>query len=224
QGSFGLERAARHAPPHRTVTSEADSMRKILVYELNEVPWRVVDFYVARRPGSTLAAFLEGAAQITTRTTDSGELHPWSTWPTMHRGVDNDVHNIRFINQDLSSARAWPPLWEILVANRRTVGIVGSLQSYPPLQHEHCLFHVPDTFAKGPETIPARYRAFQALNLELTRENKAVASTVRLSELLAGFSLLRAGVRPSTGYRLAEQLAREKTNPLWRSLRPMLQA
>src|SRR5690606_30822837 len=121
---------------------------------------------------------------------------------TMHRGVDNDVHNIRFINQDLSSARAWPPLWEILVANRRTVGIVGSLQSYPPLQHEHCLFHVPDTFAKGPETIPARYRAFQALNLELTRENKAVASTVRLSELLAGFSLLRAGVRPSTGYRL----------------------
>lgn len=199
-------------------------MRKLLVYELNEVPWRVVDFYVARRPGSTLAAFLEGAAQITTRTTDSGELHPWSTWPTMHRGVDNDVHNIRFINQDLSSARAWPPLWEILVANRRTVGIVGSLQSYPPLQHEHCLFHVPDTFAKGPETIPARYRAFQALNLELTRENKAVASTVRLSELLAGFSLLRAGVRPSTGYRLAEQLAREKTNPLWRSLRPMLQA
>jgi len=197
---------------------------KILCYELNEVPWRVIDFYVATRPGSALASFLNGASQITTRTTDSGELHPWSTWPTMHRGVNNDTHNIRFINQDLSGARSTPPVWEILADNKRTVGIVGSLQSYPPFKTANCLFHIPDTFAKGAETIPLKYGPFQTLNLQLTRENKAVTSKIRLSQLSAGTALLRGGVRLPTGYRLLEQLIRENLNPLHKSLRPILQA
>ena len=34
-----------------------------------------------------------------------GELHPWSTWPTVHRGVTNETHRINFINQDLSCRR-----------------------------------------------------------------------------------------------------------------------
>ena len=36
---------------------------------------------------------------------DEGELHPWSTWPTVHRGVNNNLHKIRFINQDLKKCK-----------------------------------------------------------------------------------------------------------------------
>ena len=47
-------------------------------------------------------------------TEDDGELHPWSTWPTVLRGVNNNIHNIRFINQDLRCSKFYKPIWEIL--------------------------------------------------------------------------------------------------------------
>jgi hypothetical protein len=199
-------------------------MKRLLCYELNEVPWRVVDRYVEMRPRSHLARLLEDAAQITTHTVDSGELHPWSTWPTMHRGVSNDTHNIRYINQDLTAARETPALWEILASQGVTVGIVGCLQSYPPSNSANILFHVPDTFAAGPETRPARYAAFQALNLKLTGENKAVTSKPGARDLLAGVGLLRCGVSPRTAWHLARHLARERINPLHKTLRATMQA
>jgi hypothetical protein len=32
--------------------------RDVILDELNEVPWRVVDYYIERRPGSHMAALL----------------------------------------------------------------------------------------------------------------------------------------------------------------------
>ena len=64
-------------------------MNKIVCYELNEVPWRVVDRYLSSRPNSNLAKLIESSSSFTSSTIDSGELHPWSTWPTVHRGVHN---------------------------------------------------------------------------------------------------------------------------------------
>ena len=42
---------------------------------------------------------------IETITEDIGELHPWSSWPTVHRGVDSSKHKIKFINQNLDVLR-----------------------------------------------------------------------------------------------------------------------
>lgn len=199
-------------------------MNRLLCYELNEVPWRVVDRYVEMRPGSCLARLLRDAAQITTHTVDSGELHPWSTWPTMHRGVSNDTHNIRYINQDLTRATGTPPLWELLAGQGVSVGIVGCLQSYPPSKTANVLFHVPDTFAAGPDTQPAKYADFQALNLKLTGENKAVTSALGLRDLLAGVGLLGCGVSLESAWHLGRHLVRERLNPLYKTLRATMQA
>ena len=146
-------------------------MSKLICYELNEVPWRVVDHYIQKCPNSSLGSLLSRSAQFTTNCNDHGELHPWSTWPTLHRGVSNEVHQIRFLNQDLEPANGWPPVWDILTRNGITTGIFGSLQSYPPVVSDNMLFHIPDTFAAGPETIPDRFEAFQAFNLKQTGEN-----------------------------------------------------
>ena len=108
------------------------SDQPLVVYELNEVPWRVVDWYVRRKPDSALARMLNQANTLTTLTRDEGELHPWTTWPTLHRGVPNSMHNIRFINQSLAEASAYPPVWEALQSSGKRVGLFGSLQSYPP--------------------------------------------------------------------------------------------
>jgi hypothetical protein len=199
-------------------------MTKIVVYELNEVPWRVVDRYLSSRPSAHLGKLLQTATQLTTRTTDSGELHPWSTWPTMHRGVNNDAHEIRFINQDLTVAQDYPPLWQLLVDSGTTVGICGCLQSFPPLAHQNMHFHIPDTFAPAPDTLPSRHQPFQKLNLKLTGENKAIATGVSFKDITEGLGLFRTGVTMKSGMRLAGHLVSEKINKLNKSLRATMQA
>lgn len=199
-------------------------MTKILVYELNEVPWRVIDRYLASRQSTHLGKLLQTASQLTTHTTDSGELHPWSTWPTMHRGVNNDAHEIRFINQDLTSAQSYPPLWQLLADAGITVGVCGCLQSFPPLAHKNMHFHIPDTFAPAPDTLPAQYQPFQQLNLKLTSENKAIATGVSLKDMTEGLGLFRTGVTLRSGMRLAGHLVSEKLNKLNKSLRATMQA
>ena len=75
-------------------------MKKLIIYELNELPKRLLYDYIKLRPNSTLASILQEGSFKETITSDYGELHPWSTWPTFYRGVDNSKHGIRFINQD----------------------------------------------------------------------------------------------------------------------------
>lgn len=199
-------------------------MNNIIIYELNEVPWRVVDAFIERRPNSCLAKFLGKSVQLTTTTVDSGELHPWSTWPTFHRGVSNDIHNIRFLNQDLNPSSNYPTIWDLLAKNGITTGIFGCLQSYPPSKNEKMRFHIPDTFAPGSETLPVSYEAFQKLNLSLTSRNKAVAGKIGINDFLSGLSLLSTGIKANTVVSLVKQLAMEKRNKLFRSRRPQYQA
>lgn len=207
---------ARWVPPTR---------RPVILYELNEVPWRVIDWYTARRPRSELAGILPRAATFTTLTRDEGELHPWCTWPTLHRGVYSTKHNIRFINQDKQCADQYPPIWETAALAGRAVGVFGSLQSYPVPATPAYAFYVPDTFAPGPETYPPRYTPFQHFNLRQTRADGAVAQDISLDgsvvrDLIAFPSM---GVRPRTFGALAYQLLREKFSPSHKVRRPLLQ-
>jgi hypothetical protein len=198
----------------------------ILLYELNEVPWRVVDWYIGERPRSNFANVLRSAETYTSLTLDEGELHPWVTWPTLHRSVYASTHGIRYINQDLTCARDYPPLWEKIAAAGKRVGVFGSLQSYPPPARVPFAFYVPDTFAPGPETIPARYECFQRFNLRQTQADRAIAQPLRLHGGLFGdvIGLCANGLRLRTIARLAAQLLRERKNPVQRVRRPILQA
>jgi hypothetical protein len=198
----------------------------VVLYELNEVPWRVVDWYTARRPHSHLARALRSAETYTSVTHDAGELHPWTTWPSVHRGVYNTDHRIRFVNQDLSGASRYPPIWQVIAQTGKSVGVFGSLQSYPPPRDVPYAFYVPDTFAGGPETLPARYACFQAVNLAQTQADGAVARPIRLDAQLAAnvARLFLNGLSARTAYRLARHLVDEKMAGIYRSRRPILQA
>jgi len=206
----------RWAPPAR---------RPLVLYELNEVPWRVVDWYTAKRPGCELSRVLERSATFTTHTRDEGELHPWCTWPTLHRGVYNTTHNIRFINQDKRCAEDYPPVWETAARAGRNVGVFGSLQSYPVPASPAYAFYVPDTFAPGPEAHPPRYSPFQRFNLRQTRADGAISQDLSLGggvmRDLAAFP--RMGVTARTLAALAGQVVRERIAPMNRVRRSLLQ-
>jgi hypothetical protein len=206
--------------------SNARGRLPLIVYELNEVPWRVVDWYIRLRPHSHLAEVLPRSLSYTTVTHDQGELHPWSTWPTVHRGVYNEKHNIRFINQDLSAAKEFPPIWEILSRKGYKVGVFGSLQSYPVPREGEYSFYVPDTFARSAETYPPQYSVFQKINLRQTASDSAVASDVKMDGTLLtdAAKLPFVGVRAATFAKLAMQLGNERRNKAYRARRPLMQA
>ncbi|MFM0226478.1 hypothetical protein [Paraburkholderia dipogonis] len=215
--------------PKKLDFSELASVRghlPLIVYELNEVPWRIVDWYVKQRPNSNLAKILPASLSYTTITHDQGELHPWSTWPTVHRGVYNGQHNIRFINQDLAHASEFPPIWEVLSKRGYRVGVFGSLQSYPVPQTGKYSFYVPDTFARTPETYPAEYSVFQKINLRQTESDAAIARDVKMDGRLVtdAMKLPFIGVRPVTFVKLATHLRNERKNEEYRARRPLMQA
>ena len=148
--------------------------RGIIFYELNEVPKKIFETYIELKPKSTISKIIDRSNLIETFTHDQGELHPWTTWPTLHRGVPNFKHNIRFINQDLNEANAkFPPFWIELVASGIDVGIFGSLQSYPPIRGKNFKFYLPDTFSPNPDSFPNDIKNFQEFNLKLSGQNKA---------------------------------------------------
>ena len=67
-------------------------MRRFVLFELNEVPMRVVQHFAQHHPRSAFARLLKRGAQWDTITPDQGHLSPWITWPTLHRGVSGARH------------------------------------------------------------------------------------------------------------------------------------
>ena len=196
-------------------------MRKIIFFELNEVPFRIIDEYCQRHPHSSLATHLPECRQYETYAEDL-VLSPWVTWPTVHRGVTDRDHGIHHLGQDLSEAdKAFPPLWKTLASQGVKAGVFGSLHSYPlPTNVECYAFYVPDTFASGSECFPKELSVFQEFNLLIARHSSRNVSTIvpwKLAlRLLAHRS--RIGLRTSTLMDSAKQVLSEKFKS-WRRIR-----
>lgn len=188
----------------------------IVVYELNEVPRRLFDFYADAFPASAFAQLRKSSNLFETLTADVGSLSPWITWPTMHRGVSNIDHEISELGQTLSKANAeFPNVYNILARNGIKVGMFGSLQSYPlPENLDNFCFYVPDTFAAGDECFPEQLTDFQSFNLAMVRSNGrnvnsgiAVKSASRFLK-----SSINLGLQPKTFLKLTNQVIKERFN------------
>lgn len=196
--------------------------RKIILFELNEVPFKVLDQFCKWQPQSALAKQLPTCFQYDTRTQEISSLSPWITWPSVHRGVNDEQHMIQNFGQELSDVdRDFPPLWELLRRHGVRVGVCGSLHTYPPPQHMTDYdFFIPDTFAAGSECFPQNIELFQDFNLRMARESaRNVARGVPWAQALQ--VLLHA---PELGFKLqtltsvAGQLLSERAQK-WRTVR-----
>ncbi|HEX2213209.1 MAG TPA: hypothetical protein VHH12_07130 [Mycobacterium sp.] len=199
--------------------------RAVILYELNEVPWSVVDYYVARRPRSHLAALLAGGQSLTTRHDDSPELQglqPWRTWPTLHNSTYH--HNSFDLGQDPATFRG-DPIWTVAERAGLRVGLFGPLQSWPARRFAHGGFYVPDTFSRDSVTVPTSLSRFQAFNLAMTSENNFTSdAALRPREILAtGIDLVRHGLTVRSARALTAHLTREMRDRRYKSLRPAMQ-
>lgn len=189
---------------------------RTIVYELNEVPTRLFDFYAEAFPNSAFAKLRESSQLFQTTTADVGSLSPWITWPTMHRGVSNVDHEISDLGQDLTKINYdFPNVYELLTARGVKVGVFGSLHSYPlPKSLDNYSFYVPDTFAADESCFPESLNAFQAFNLSMVKSSGRNVSR-RLNIKDAASFLVNArklGLKSSTFYRLTRQIVSERIN------------
>ena len=198
-------------------------MRPILLLELNEVHWPVLDRIAARH--GRLAGWLARARSHTTIVSPETRLSPWITWPTLHRGLRASEHGITHLGQDPLTGHG-TPLWVECRQRGGSIGIVGALHSWPPGDPGPDGFHVPDTFAASAACWPPELEPLQAMNLALTRESGRVASRrVPMRQALAALPVaLRLRLPPYVASRAARQLVAERLDLDRRDARPLVQA
>lgn len=197
-------------------------MSKIILFELNEVPLKIVDYYINMRPNSWLANNYDRLKKFETYTENGGHLSPWNTWPTLHRGVTNEKHFISDFNQNLTEVdKEFPSIWRILAENKIKTGVFGSLHSYPPPEKQgHYSFYVPDVFAAGKECFPKNVELFQDINLKLSRKSsRNVDSSIPYKDMIKLFGKVGSlGFQFGTMKDIGSQLLQERKDK-WKSVR-----
>lgn len=191
-------------------------MQKILLFEINEVPFRVIDDYCAKRPKSTLARILPRSRQYETVTEDSLALDPWISWPTMHRGVPDTKHDILHLGQVLDQVDVqYPPIWRLLKRAGVDVGVFGSLHSSSvPEDADEYSFYVPDCFDTTVYAKPAALKTFQEFNLRMTRDSARNVSRKLPLGAAAKFAVSAPslGLSARTTASVVRHLAKETVN------------
>ena len=206
--------------------------QKLILLELNEVPFRILDDFCVRNPNSALARRLPSCAQFETYAEDHGHLSPWITWASLHRGVGNTQHTIADFGQDLNEIdRDFPPVWKLLARQGVRTGVCGSLHSFQSLpdaataEREYA-FYLPDTFAADSECFPKQLATFQEFNLSMVKASaRNVSKRVDWSsalKLLASAPGL--GLKPATMLDVGLQLVSERLKPVRRVRRRTYQA
>lgn len=196
--------------------------KPVLLLEINEVPWRVVDTY--RKRFSNIDGFFKRASLWTSYCHDEGELSPWVTWPTFHRGMTNVEHGVLNLGQDPQTFKG-APLWKELTARGLSVGICGSLQSWPAEDPGIGGFHIPDTFAHDGRCIPEWISPIQEFNLSQVAANGRVVNSKlgRLKDLRRLAPALVKPLKLRTFVAIVSQLVGERLDKVKLSRRPIFQ-
>ncbi len=198
---------------------------KVLLVELNEVTWDLIDPLVEQGKLPTFAHLKREGAWAAPMSVDMPpQLDPWITWTTVYTGRAQEDHNVFFLEQPPETIRA-ERVWELCHRSGMRVGVYGSLCPWPP--QEVAGFYVPDVFAQDPATYPASLEPIQKLNLTYTRSIRLPADHDSLwFKARLGAKLVALGLSPRTAARIARQLASELVNPesRWRrvALQPMV--
>ena len=149
------------------------------------------------------------------------QLDPWITWTTVYTGRPQSDHNVFFLQQPPETIRA-KRIWEICHEAGLSVGVYGSLCSWPPQKVQG--FYIPDTFAPDTATHPEFLQSVQKLNLTYTRSVRLPSDQDGvIFKAKLGLKLLKLGLSASTISRIASQLTREHLNASLRWQRVALQ-
>lgn len=109
-------------------TSTVDSVSKLLLVELNEINFDLVELYTQRYPGK-LKAFEACLTRL--RTTSSEQeyqnLEPWIQWPSVHTGQSFSQHGVFRLGDMVYSEQ--PQIFEVLEDSGVSVGALSAMNA-----------------------------------------------------------------------------------------------
>ena len=186
-------------------------MERAIVFELNEVPPRVLDWWSKTTPSSPLAKLASSGTRSTTILDEHlpRDLYPSQSWASVGMGAPWDDHQVFWYGDPKSQDH--PFYWQQAATSGRSVGLVGVLHSSPVSTQcpgDQFRFVIPDLFSGATETIPSELEPLQALNLRLARRSARVASSrFAPADLFAATAFARFGVKPQTWAELSRLAA-----------------
>jgi len=190
---------------------------KVLIFELNEVPYKVIDQFIADHPKSTLASMLPKSARRHSHLPDTGQMHPKTSWHTFHRGVPDHVHGYREYNQiEAPGQYANPTFLELARRSGRRVGCGASIGSWPipeSKDHDNIEFWMADPFAPTPDSIPNTLDHFQRFNTAAvagSSRNVRAGGFTKKAALDFVLRLPALGIRPQTCLQVVRHLIDER--------------
>ena len=170
-------------------------MKPLILFEVLELPWFVLQMYAKDHPESHLAYVLGHSLTASVITESTKDLRFWVASTTMHRGVSQHTHGLKFINQ--TEPLIHPPIWVALARQGRRIGVFGASYSHAwkDAVPEQTAFYVPEKFAPDNWAMPARAVAYQRLLRlisQLTDQGRGKVSARLLSSVaIIQFLLLR---------------------------------
>ena len=147
---------------------------KIIILELNEVPHNVLKQFIGT---NIIGKFSSDYHQ--TYSLDKGHLSPWITWATIHRGVTNETHGIKFINQCTDDIdERYPTIFSECLDKGLKVGLVNTMHSgrLAMKKINKYSFLIPEPFAIANFCIPKSLEKFQEFNLSMSRNSSRIVS------------------------------------------------
>jgi hypothetical protein len=189
----------------------------VLFVEINEAERYFLDKFIDAGILPNFARMKREGAFVVTKVPgweDNGprawrDIMPWVIWPTIYTGIPAKEHGILAFGQDTAPLQG-KCLWDVLDAKGLSVGVFGSLLSYPPRDHGHTRFYVPENLADDAACIPAEVRPLQEFCVASSRNY----SEDFVSQAVEGLKQLaqspKCGVSAKTIARVLLQIPKEK--------------
>jgi hypothetical protein len=187
----------------------APQARKVVLVELNEITWRIIDPLLKEGALPTFADLIRTGAKATPVAPENPpDLDPWISWMTVYTGRPPEEHGVKFLEQPPETVKG-PKIWDLAADAGKSVGVFGSIMSWPPRQDVKG-FWVPGTFSPSAETFPADLKPIQDMNLMYTRAHNPLVDEPRPGKVGLLLKLRRLGLRASTLVRAASFVVRKK--------------
>ena len=117
----------------------------------------------------------------------------------LYTGRPQEEHGVRFLEQPPETVSG-PRLWEIAADAGKSIGVFGSIMSWPP-RTDIDGFWVPSTFSPDTQTYPPELEPIQELNLTYTRAHSPTAKKASSFPVALSDAITAAGTSPHNACR-----------------------
>jgi len=189
----------------------------VLFVELNEAEQHFLRRFVAEGKLPAFARMLEEGAFVRTRIPGFDPtqpkawrvISPWIVWPSLYTGLTPAEHGLIGFGQDTSSIHG-RCVWDVLDAHGISVGVLGSLMSFPPRTSGAARYYVPESLADDPSCFPDEARALQEFCVFGARNYSVDFARHAREALTLLWRTRKSGARLSTIARTMAQVPLEK--------------